>query len=135
MDQGEECVNLSKELNEWRSHYDLICELVQHINRCFGFYLLLITGHDFATSIFEFNHILDHIGVSKGQHTDFKSLTNHYKGYHSVDYVLKTKENDSNPQEIFIFQSDPIITFQFAHPVLRFLVILVTSHNLGSKVS
>ena len=125
----DDCANLSTELDEWRSHYDLLCELVQLINRCFGFSLLLITGHDFATSIFEFSNILDHIGVSKSHHTDFNSLTNHYAEYHSVDFVL---DKDSKP---FLFKSDPIKTFQFAHPVLRFLVILVTSHNLNSKVS
>ena len=122
----ENCATLSSELDEWRSHYDLLCELVQLINRCFGFSLLLITGHDFATSIFEFNNILDHIGVSKGQHTDFNSLTNHWRGY--IDYVLDKDD------KLFLFKSDAIKSCQFAHPVLRFFVILVTSHNLNSKV-
>ena len=68
----------------------------------------------FNTSIFEFNNILDQIGVSKGHHTDFNTLTNLYLDYNSVDYVL---DKDHKP---FLFKSDPIKTFQFAHPVLRF---------------
>ena len=124
----DDCANLSTELDEWRSHYDLLCKLVKLMNRCFGFSLLLITGHDFATSIFEFNNILDHVGVSKGLHTDFENLNNYYQRYSSIDYVL-------NGNILFFFKSDPIKTLQFVHPLLRFLAILITSHNVNSKVS
>ena len=117
----------STKLNEWRRHYDLICKLVELINRCFGFCLLLITTHDFATSIYDFSNLLDLIGVSK-DHTDFKNLPNKWEKYQSVDFVLELNGNS------VIFKSDPIKTFQFAHPVLRYFTILVSSYNVGSKV-
>ena len=117
----------STKLNEWRRHYDLICELVELINRCFGFSLLLITMHDFATSIYDFSNLLDLIRVSK-HHTDFNNVPNKWKTYYSIDYVLGLDE------KVVIFKSDPIKTFQFAQPVLRYFMILVSSHDVGCKV-
>ena len=43
---------LSTELDNWLHHYDLICQLVDHINECFGFILAIMLIHTvFMTSI------------------------------------------------------------------------------------
>ena len=113
------------ELNELRNQYDLVCQLIEQINRCFGFFLLLITGHDFATSIFDFSNILDLKCLKIGKIWQ----TNTFKryGFRSVDSVL---ENG-----IYVeLKSDPIKNCQFWHPILRYLILLVASHNVGIKV-
>ena len=47
---------LSTELDNWLHHYDLICQLIDHINSCFGFILAIMLIHTvFMTSILLIN--------------------------------------------------------------------------------
>ena len=48
---------ISKDLEEWKVHYDLVIVLVEIINRCFGTSLLLACAVDFAVAIIEFQNI------------------------------------------------------------------------------
>ena len=41
---------MSKDLDEWKSHYDLVVRFVKRINRCFSFILLLTSSIDFVVA-------------------------------------------------------------------------------------
>ena len=129
----------SAKLENWKDQYDMVCRFVEQINRVFGFFLLIITCHDFATCILDFSNIL--------QHLDFKGLVEKimidaeaifhtgidvmWMNLRSMD-IISNLHNDGKPKQL---QSDPIKTCQFIHPLLRFLVILVASHMVGTKVA
>ena len=127
---------MAAELNELRCHYDLVCRLIEQINRSFGFVLLLITGHDFVIAIMDFNNILDYLDIGKGWFKDEVPLV-HIPGqkiskekYKSVDFFF-----DPLFEYKFIFlRGNPFKICQFAHPILRYVVLLVVSHRVGSKV-
>ena len=62
-DLSEDCnsSNLDKvsgKLDEWRRHYDLVCQFVDKINFCFGPVLLIKIATGFASPIFDFFQIL-----------------------------------------------------------------------------
>ena len=127
---------MAVELDELRSHYDLVCQLVEQINRSFGLVLLLITGHDFAIAIVDFNNILDHLKIGQKwfKEDDYKYIFNEQ----GIPAKFKWSDFFYDPlfENKFIFlRSDPIKTCQFAQPVLRFLLLLVVSHRVGAKVS
>ena len=44
------------ELNDWRSNYDLACQLVELIDGSFSFILIVITSIDYLSFVFEFNN-------------------------------------------------------------------------------
>ena len=83
---------MSKYLDEWKCHYNLVCEFTEHINRAFGAVLILICLVDYAVPIFEFQNVL--------------------------------RFNGTNVQH----------NFRFFHIIMRFLLILIASHRLDSKV-
>ena len=138
LDQEYSKQEMPEELDQLRRHYDLLCRLVEQINRSFGFVLLLITVHDFAISILDFNYILDHLKIGQGFLKDINNYlyTGYYwwlgkpKHFEWTDYFFDPLFEDD-----FIFlRSNPLKTCQFVHPILRFLLILVASHRVGSKV-
>ena len=49
---------LSVPLDEWRHHFDLVCQFIEQINRCFGPILLIQTAIVYSLPIFQFNKIL-----------------------------------------------------------------------------
>ena len=123
---------ISIELEDWKNKYHLVSRFVEQINQCFGLFLLIITGHDFATAIFDFANILQHLDLKKA----LQNIDHHQKMFDtihkSVDII--TNHEDSLTDSTIHMKSDPIKTFQFVHPIFRFLVILVISHSVGSKV-
>ena len=133
IDQEYYQLGMVKELDEFRSHYDLLCQWVEQINRSFGFVLLIITGHDFATAIMNFSNILDHLEIGQSFLKDMDLRVEGFTippKYEWTDYFF-----DPLFEAKFIFlRSNPFKTCQFAHPVFRFLLLLVTSHRVGSKV-
>ena len=144
------------QLNEWRCHYDLLCQLVELINHSFGFILLIITGHDFAIAILDFYRILENLDVAKGWQKEYlnsydvwntkknkftelavvreKKTSDYVRNRHNGEYVKNSHGNYEYHDNELLMRSDPIRTCKFVHPLLRFLLILVTSNNLGSKV-
>ena len=114
---------LSDRLEDWKNQYDLVCRFVEQSNRCFGFLLLMITGNDFATCIFEFNNILENLDL-KGS---IIYIVRDKRFYRAMDVVY-----DSG--SLVHMRSDPIKTCQFLHPILRFLIILVVAHSVGKNV-
>ena len=130
--------NMMVEIDELPSHYDLVCQLVEQINRSFGFVLLLITGHDFAIAIMDFNNILDHLKVGQGFRKDY-NLNDDDVSLDPFSNPKQFKWTDYFFDPIFenkyiSLRSNPFKTCQFAHPILRFLLLLVVSHRVGSKV-
>ena len=116
---------MSVELENWKNQYDLVCRFVEQINRVFGFFLLMITGHDFATCIFDFNNILEHL--------DLKDNLNVFQAYDqhlSHEHIFFNTESES----FISMKVSPLRTCQFLHPIARFLFILVASHSVGVKV-
>ena len=147
----------AEELNDWRRHYDLVCRLVEQINRSFGVVLLLMTGHDFATAIMDFNNVLYHIDVGNAWHREhvnnsIRPVANNINGlindrttktrFHVFDPIFNVRHMYNSegsltsmvPEEVVFMKIDPIRTCQFLHPILRYLFILVVSNNLASKV-
>ena len=130
------------EMDELRCQYDLVCQLVEQVNRSFGFVLLIITGHDFATSIIDFGNILDYLEVGKTWLKSFAGRIEEIDFYYDTTFDHDFRSfgwTDSFRDFIYGFhkyylRSDPFKTFQFAHPVLRFLLLLVVSHRVRSKV-
>ena len=132
---------MAVELNELSCQYDLVCQLIEQINRSFGFVLLIITGHDFSIAIMDFSKILDYLEVSqefyKGIYTSFilkEFLSVNEQGVPSqfkwTDYFY-----DPLFEGKFIFLRDnPFKICKFVHPILRFLLLLVVSNRVGSKV-
>ena len=128
LDQTE----ISIEIEDWKNRYHLVSRFVEKINRCFGLLILIITGHDFATSIFDFANILQHLDLKEALKNllhDEASSDNILK---SIDIILISGSSTHNKKDMKV---DPIKTFQFVHPILRFLVIVATSHSVGSKVN
>ena len=126
---------ISIEIEDWKNKYHLVSRFVEKINRCFGIFLLIITGHDFATGIFDFANILQKLDLKNA----LKKYLNHPNFWNdiikSLDIIPNPKARLSNQREERIqMKIDPIRTFQFVHPILRFLVILATAHSVGSKV-
>ena len=124
---------MAVEIDELRQNYDLVCQLVEQINRSFGFVLLLITGHDFAIAIMDFNNILDQLTVGQKFH---KEAGEKNQGEYSE--LFKSTDLFFDPFFEFkpiVLRANPFETCQFAHPILRFLLLLVASHRVGSKVS
>ena len=50
--------NMPNHLEMWRFHYDLVCQYIKQINRCFGLVLLIKAVLAFAIPIFELNKIM-----------------------------------------------------------------------------
>ena len=127
--------DMSMELDELRSHYDLVCQLVEQINRAFGFVLLVISGHDFAIAIMDFNNILDYLDIGKVWHTAYEGhftpvFHMSHEKYKSIDFFF-----DPLFEKKYVFlRSNPFKTCQFAYSIFRFLLLLVVSHRVGSKV-
>ena len=134
--KSADCEEMMGQMNDWRSHYDLVCQLVEQINRSFGLVLLLITGHDFATAIMDFSNILNHLNVGndwqKVVPIQGHLMNNKFQAVDTVSYAVR--KNNITTFEQLKMTSDPIKTFQFAHPILRFLLLLVTSNRVGAKV-
>ena len=55
---------MSKYLDEWKSHYNLVCEVTEHINRSFGVALILVCLIDFAVPIIQFANVLHFQGTN-----------------------------------------------------------------------
>ena len=123
---------ISIELEDWKDNYHLVCRFVEQINQCFGIFLLIITGHDFATGIFDFANILQHLDLKDALKNIFQSDMISDNILESIDIVPIPGDFSSHFLQM---KSDPIRTFQFFHPIFRFLVILVTSHSVGLKVN
>ena len=124
---------MATELDELRRHYDLVCQLVEQINRSFGFVLLLITGHDFSIAIMDFSNILDYLEVGQEFHKDTFTLNER-----GVPSQFKWTDFFYDPffEDNFIFLSgNPFKICKFVHPILRFLLLLVVSNRVGSKVN
>ena len=51
---------LSKNLDNWKAKYDLVCRFTEQINRCFGLAMLLTLSCDYLVAIIEFQNILLH---------------------------------------------------------------------------
>ena len=121
------------ELNELRRHYDLVCQLVEQINRAFGFVLLLITGHDFSIAIMDFSNILDHLEVGQEWFKHSNLFVHESRGpeqFEGADFFL-----DPLFEGKYVFlRSNPFKTVQFAHPIFRYLFLLVVSHRVGLMV-
>ena len=63
---------LSKDINEWKTHYDLVCRFTEKINRCFGLPLLITSAIDFAVPIIiEFNNLIAHQFTSPRYYLQF----------------------------------------------------------------
>ena len=56
----EDFLNMSEELEKWRRHQDLLCQLVERIHDCFGLMMFFTIGHVFVSSC---NFTSDTIGV------------------------------------------------------------------------
>ena len=123
----DEQENVSLELETWKNQYDLVCRFVEQINRSFGFFLLIITGIDFATSILEFYNILaafDFRGL-------LQNLTEEDLNYKAIEVVYDTVDQTKTK---VIGVNSTICIFRILHHLLRFLFILVASNDLGTKV-
>ena len=128
---------ITKQLDDLRRHYDLACQLVEQINRSFGFVLLLITVHDFSTCIMDFSNLLDHFGVGKRWQKNVEEdrlKQNYFQSIDIVRFKNIANNNESDTTEFIKMKSDPIQTCQFVHPLLRFLLLLVASNRVESKV-
>ena len=51
---GLNCKTGAEELNRWRKHHALVCQLVTHINTSFGFVLVIAFSHGFVSFINNF---------------------------------------------------------------------------------
>ena len=48
---------MSKGLDQWKSEYDIVCQFVDQINRCFGLFLFVTSVTDFSVTIIELQNI------------------------------------------------------------------------------
>ena len=131
---------LSLELDGWKNQYDLACRFVEKINQCFALSLLIITGNDFATCIFDFANILQHLDLKKSLQEMMDqfnhiahSIGSETTALHDSMDIIRNPYNEFTKPFLHV-KSNPIKTCQFWHPMLRFLVILVASHMVGTKV-
>ena len=124
---------MAVELDELRSHYDLVCQLIEQINRSFGFVLLIISCHDFTIAIMDFNNILDDLEIGqrwlKDVNQNFQGM-GHPAQYESTDFFFDPLFEG----EYIFLRGNPFKLCKFSHPILRFLLLLVVSHRVGSKV-
>ena len=129
---------MSEELETFKNQYDLVCRFVEQINQFFSLTLLIITGIDFATSILDFNNILEHLNLKNSLPKNYVSDNQIYfyvfngsiSKYDTTDDVFFNTITAS----FFKMKTNPIRTFQFFHPILRWLVILIASNMVESKV-
>ena len=132
--------NESAKLENWKNQYDLVCRFVEQINRVFGFFLLIISIHDFANCILDFANILQHLDLKESlreilAHADNIARSSRRELEISKNSIDIIRDPYHIYDDTFIhMKSDPIKTCQFLHPLVRFLLLLVVSHSVGVKV-
>ena len=113
--------SLAINLDQLIVHNDLACRLIQQINRCFGFVLLIITAMDFISTIYEFYLIKTELSVDK--------WTNNllfYKTWEDVSPALPKKNK-------YIYKGI-LHCAKFCHDIVYYTVLLIASHRINSKV-
>ena len=121
--------SLVLEMDRLTSHYELANQLMEKINKCFDFVLLIITIIDFISAIFHFNQI----------YTSFKFLkmmidikVPHFLLMYKTARLLALPLN-----EFWTIPADAVVMLciKFGQDILRFSLLLVAAHRTSTKAS